>query len=94
MSVKTNIPADDMQLLFFVLIMKLNDDDYAIVKLIPMPVLLYKSIANYCENCQKTFAKGICFSLRVMLIFRNLLLLRVSINLLRAVSADCKKLSA
>jgi len=36
---------------------------------------------------QKTFASGICFSLRVMSIFRILLLLQLSVNLLRAVSA-------
>jgi len=43
------------------------------------------------NNRQKTFAVGICFSSHVMSIFRNLLLLLLSVNLLSSVSSDCRK---
>jgi len=43
------------------------------------------------NNRQKTFAVGICFSSHVMSIFRNLLLLLLSVNLLSSISSDCRK---
>jgi len=89
LSTKTNIPADDMQLLS-VFDRDIYDD-------MPLPEQ-YQCQFHYISqplvnNRQKTSADGICFSLRVISVFSLLLLLLFSVNLLSSEFFDSRKLA-
>jgi len=63
-----------------------------LLKLLSTPSSLYSQISV--NKCEKTFADITCFSLHAMSIFRNLLLLLLSVNLLSDFSAGSAKLRA